>query len=305
MPDASTSAQESPSTSSAASASLLDRARQLIQRGCLAAAPLAAAVVVVAATPAAQAQVTVDYSGVTTYSNSGWFTGLFIDEAAAGGTVTGNTANLTGDRTITDSLFWRYDSYYDKTVPRADTTGLGFFWGGALTNQPAVSGDKMSATLAFSIDFEHTVAGEYDDPQISYELIIGYGSSPYAIDYGYIQSPRNTSDSYNNTTGGFYGEEAVSPLYLTATLDLNLSEGSTANYWFAQLNVNWNHEYAHSWYWDDNYSKLNGDEFRAFGTVDVTLQQAAAIPEPAHVALGLGAAAILALAARRRWTARA
>lgn len=294
---------ESPATSSAVQASLLDRARQLIQRGRLAAAPLAAAAAV-AVVPAAQAQVTVDYSGVTTYSNSGWFTGLFIDEDAADGSVSGNTATLTGSRGITDSLFWRYDDTYDKTVPRADTTGLGFFWGGELNSQPAQSGDKLSAAFSFTVDFDFTQSYEYDVPHIAYELLVGYGSTPYEIDYGYIQSPRYSADNYTDTSGSYYDETAVSPLYIAASLDINLNEGDQPGYWFVQLNLNWNNEYANSWYWDDDYSKLNGDEFLAFGSGTMTLHQAA-IPEPAHVALGLGVAAILAMVVRRRWTARA
>jgi len=312
-------------SSPVAAASFMDRARQLIQRGRLAAVPLAVAAVAAAAAPEANAQMAVDYAGVTTYSNSGWFTGVFISEEAAGGSVTGNTANLTGNTGLipanklpdnylvpgvtglTDRLFWRYDSYDEKTVPRGDTTGVAFFWGGTLTDRTALNGDKLSAAVSFTVDFEHTPTGEYDSPNVAYELMIGYGSTPYEIDYGYIQSPRNGSSNYNNTSGSFYGAEAISPLTISQNLDLWMSEGAEPTYWFAQLVINWNHEYANSWYWDDDYSKLNYDQLAAFGSMDVTLHQVppAPIPEPADVALGMGAVAVLALTVRRRWTARA
>lgn len=259
----------------------------------LAAVPLAVALVA----PAAQAAITVDYSAVTTYSNSGWFTGLFIDETSASGSALGQTANLSGNRTITDSLFWRYDDIQDKTVPRSDTTGIAFLWGGALNNPSASEGDALIANLSLAVDYTHTQANQYDSPNINYRLIVGYSADPYAIDYGYIQSPSNNGSS-TDTYG--WPDNTASPIDFSTTLQMDLYGGEEANYWYAVLTVNWENEYANSWYWDDDYSKLNGDTFNATPNLTFTAVSASAVPEPAHYVLGLSLLSLLAAMRRRR-----
>lgn len=269
-----------------------------MQKGALLAAPLAAATV----TPEAAAQVTVDYAHVTTYSNSGWFTNLFVEGAPnAGGASSGSTATLTASRSITDELFWRYDSYYGENRPRSDTTGLGFIWGGALANVPAVDGDKLDAQFNITLAFTHAAASESDPTRISYQIYVGYRSTPFEVDVSYLGQPRNGSDYYTEQNGSFYGPtEATSPLTLSNHVELSLPEGSAPSYWFVQLHVNWNNEYANSWNWNHDYTKLNGDTLGVTGSVAFSAVQAAAVPEPANVALGLGFVAVAGAAFYRR-----
>ena len=273
-----------------------------MQQGRLAAVPLAAAAAATGGVASsAEAQMTVDYSAVNSYSNSGFFTGVFLDQTAASGAATSaSSASLNGAYSTTDSLFWRFDDVQDKTVPRSDTTGIVFFWGGQLSGSPAPADATLQATANFTVTYTHTIANPYDDPNLSFELLIGYSSTPYTINPSYVENPHWTATNYTQQYGSFYGAEAGSPLSFVDGVSLNVYEGDTPAYWFAQLSVNWNHEYANSWSWDDNYSKLNGDLFNATGSLAVSYSAPSAVPEPASAGIWLGAFAGIAFALRRR-----
>ena len=317
--NSSSSVSLSPASATAVSASpsLLDRAQRLVRRGRLAAAPLivAAAVTETLAPTEAAAQMTVDYSSVTTYSNSGWLTGtssdvkLFIDDAGASGVASGSTASLSGSRAMIDNTFWRFDDFQDKTVPLGDTTGMAIIWGGQLQGSPATEGDSFTVSVNFSVTYDFTKSNAFDQPSLNFELQSGYGSSAYTIDYDFIQTPRYdasdyTSDSQSptlsDTSALAVGASMTETYAFTLSTTMMPSEGTDVSYWFVQLNLNWDNEYANHYSWDDNYSKLNGDTFLAVGTASVAYHSVSAVPEPADAATGFGVVALLALGARRR-----
>lgn len=64
-----------------------------------------------------------DYSTVGEYSSSGWFMGNF-DAAAASATTQGLGQKLTGRKTVSDSMFWSWNEYYQQTVRRAAQRSL-------------------------------------------------------------------------------------------------------------------------------------------------------------------------------------
>lgn len=288
-------------TFSGATPTLLERARALIHTGRLAAVPIAA--LAAGAAPEATAQMTVDYSAMASYSSSGFFTSVLFDDDAASGNASGNTAQLGGNKQVTDLLFWRYDDNQEKFVPRGDTTGLVFFWGGALPGQPASTDDGLSLSYSFSIDFTHTIANQWDDANINYTLILGYTQDPYVLDPGYPTSPRNGGGHYTEFSDAVSGADATSHLEFSGTITTEFLEWAGAgNYWYVQLAVNWQHEYAASRSWNNDYSKFNGDEF------EITIPEGgfvvnfvpAAVPEPAHAALIFGGVGLFATTALRR-----
>lgn len=238
----------------AKSSSILARARRLGSSALLAVVPLAAPVDAVASS------MTLDYSFAGDYSNSGWFIGA-PDDSKADGIILPGGFKLWGNATLTDSMFWRYDSYYQETVPRSDFTGVAFAWGGRITGG-TTSEDKLSAPFEFSVDFTGP-----DSSYISVNtyLRLGYSTNPYEI------SPdSNTSIPSNN--GGNY--TSFSQSYNSAglheetgNLSINLMDTPDDLYWFAVLTVDWNNEFVSSRNWQGSYVTLNGD------TMDITIPQ--------------------------------
>ena len=218
-------------------------------------------------------------------------------------------ASLSGSRAMTDSTFWRFDDFQDKTVPRGDTTGMAFIWGGQLQGSPATEGDSFTVSVSFSVTYNFTKSNAFDQPSLNFELQSGYGSSAYTIDYDFIQTPRYdasdyTSDSQwpelSDTSALAVGASMTETYAFTLSTTMMPSEGTDVSYWFVQLNLNWDNEYANHYSWDDNYSKLNGDTFLAVGTASVAYHSVSAVPEPADAATAFGVVALLALGARRR-----
>jgi hypothetical protein len=285
--------------------SFLDRARALVGSGRLAAVPLAVAAASVATEEAKASAMTVDYAAVTGYSNSGFFTGFFLDQTSVTGAVLGNTATLSGAKTVTDSyLFWRYDSIAGQTAPRYDTTGLALYFGGRLPSGVRQPEDLLRVNYDFTVDFEHTSTGEYDYPSISVLVVSGHDSSAYVLEPGYPQRPNVGYGS--ERSDGFSGFETPSHLRFTGTFDVDFPEwmGDGQDYWSAVIAVNFNQEFVSNNSWNGtNYSKLNGDELSVTipdGGLTVTYITTTPIPEPAHAATLLAGVAAVACAMRRR-----
>lgn len=276
---------------------LLNRVHALARRTTLVVLPLAASA-------SAYAGLTADYSVVGTYSNSGFFTGTMETDATYHAIID-DGFKLSGEKTITDGLFWRYDETYEMTVPGFDTTGIAFLWGGSMEGSTAYD-DKLFIDYEFSVEFDHTVAGMYDTPYVSIELRLGYDTNPYTP-APYQSSPWG---SYSSTwldanEAGLHEFEGTLEHYLTD------SSSEYPIYWYVQLAVHWNHEFVSSRWWEPgNYASLNGDMMTIIvpdHSIDVTFQPAVqvVVPEPASIA-GLGAlVGAVYLLLRRRLAARA
>lgn len=237
------------------------------------------AIAAVAAAPAATQAITLtlDYSVSADYSNSGWFMGgETFDDAGVDGTIIAGGFKLWGVVERDDSMFWRWDNQQQKTVPRSDATGIIMAWGGKILGA-TTSLDVIKAPYEFAIEFAHTIANEYDSPYVNAELVIGWGEKPdYEENY---DTPREYDSAYvngtNNSASQWFSYDTAGGHEEDGEIEVSLqdTDGSKDLFWFASLAVNFNHEYANSWYWDDNYSKLNGDTMSVVvpqNSIDVT-----------------------------------
>ena len=250
---------------------LLERARALAGSTAFVALPLAAVA------PAANAvTLLTDYSVVGEYSNSGWFMS-WLDDAAADATPLGNGFKLTGSKTITDSLFWRWDDNVQATVRRYDVTGMAFAWGGAIDGglRP---GDAISAPFDLILDYTHTLPqfAAYDYYGVNWHLTVGLradGDSPYTPDF-YRTLPTSNSVSYADAYGSV---DQPGQFGFSGNLNISIDDwsASQATHWYAVLTVDWNDALAQRGY-EDTHGSHNGDTltFTVPGdSIDLTVTQ--------------------------------
>ena len=229
-----------------------------------------------------------DFFGSALFDNSGWFVSTLTTPAVGGGMTQGTGFKLYGTDTITDSAFYYYSNYYDKTVPRSDGDGLGMLWGGAI-NGSFSAGDVLSAPFEFSYAFTHTPAFQGDTYiSNSWKLTLGmidwYGDNPmnWAVDAsnsGFGSIIASSDVSGYESSAGTYSHSGTIDL----TIQDSMLDDYTPSHWFVRLEVLVNHE--NGYYpttesnWDDK-PRLNGD------TLTVTVPQNSidlaydAIPEP-------------------------
>lgn len=256
---------------------LLERARRLAGKTTLVALSLAAAPVVGHA-----ASLVHDYSAVGEYSNSGFFTGA-LDESAADAAVQGLGFKLTGSQTVSDSMFFAWNDYYQQTLRKYDTTGIAFVWGGALDGTLS-GGETLSAPFDFSIDFSHTAP--LLDPysiyyaHVGWTLTLGFRSDAYVPGEGL--GP-DMGALYGNST---YGSADVAGLHqFTGSVDVMTDAWIAANAtsWFAMLSVEWAEPLVGGG-WEDTAGTVNGDYLTVTipnQSIDVALLPAAsAVPVP-------------------------
>lgn len=200
-----------------------------------------------------------EYSVVGEYSNSGWFMSWFDDDAASAASFADGVA-LSGDKTIDDGLFWRYDDYYGATVRRYDVTGIAFAWGGAIDGglRP---GDAIDVDFSLALDFTHTTPAfpAYDYTYAAWELQVGLSSSAFTPDF-YQSTPNQSSLNYDSR----YGSVDVAGLFTWDDgfeLAVGDWEAEQATHWFAVLTVYWPDALARSGY-EDTQGSLNGDTLR-------------------------------------------
>ncbi|MBI5462816.1 MAG: hypothetical protein HY941_11590 [Gammaproteobacteria bacterium] len=254
---------------------LLDRARRLVGKTALVALSLAAAPVV-----GHGASLVHDYSAVGEYSNSGFFTGA-LDESAAAATVQGLGFKLTGSQTVSDSMFWAWNDYYQMTVRKYDTTGIAFVWGGALDGALS-GGETLSAPFDFNIDFSHTAPSNsaYDYPGVGWTLTVGFRGDAYTPGQGL--GP-DMYALYSNSTSGWM--DAAGSYQFTGSVDAMIDEWSAANAisWYAMLSVEWHDPLAYPG-WEDTAGTMNGDYLTVTipnQSIDVALLPAvSAVPVP-------------------------
>lgn len=253
-----------------------------------------AAVVAAAAHVADAGQLTLDYTGVSTYSNSGFFTGS-VAPGNTGGAIIANGFKLYGSETISDSLFWRWDQNYQQTVPGYDTTGIAFIWGGKITGG-TTSADTLTAPFEFSLDFTNLGLEEY--PRANVAVSVGYSGYEY-VPSGWQSAP--LGQSWGSDTQ-WYNFDAPGTYEISGTASTNLTDSSDTLYWFAQATVNWESEFVSSRNWNGGYGTLNGDTLTFTipqNSIDVAYLPAAApsqgVPD-GGATVGLLGAAIGALA---------
>lgn len=249
---------------------LLERARALAGSTAFVALPLAAVA------PAANAvTLLTDYSVVGEYSNSGWFMS-WLDDAAADATPLGNGFKLTGSKTITDSLFWRWDDNVQATVRRYDVTGMAFAWGGAIDGALR-PGDTLSAPFDLILDYTHTLPqfAAYDYFGVNWHLTVGLradGDSPYTPDF-YRTLPTSNSVSYVDAYGSV---DQPGQFGFSGNLNISIDDwASQATHWYAVLTVDWNDALAQRGY-EDTHGSHNGDTltFTVPGdSIDLTIAQ--------------------------------
>ncbi|MBI1394727.1 MAG: PEP-CTERM sorting domain-containing protein [Betaproteobacteria bacterium] len=227
------------------------RARVLAGRTALCVLPLAAAA------PAADAATLLhDYSLAGEYSGSGWFmTGL--DESAADAAPQGNGLKLTGNETVDDGLFWRWDNFLQATVRRYDVSGIAFAWGGAIDGV-LNPGDIIDSSFDFVVDFTHTLPAfpAYDYTYLSWELRIGLRSSGYTP--GEYQSlPGGDALDYVSAYGS---ADAAGNYRFQNTMQFEVGDWAApqATDWFATLTFDWADALARQGY-EDTQGAHNGD----------------------------------------------
>ena len=262
----------------------------------------AGAVLAAAAYTQLPAGMTFDYSAVGNYSNSGYFTGVLDDTKTTGAILPGGF-KLSGGDTRTDSIFWYYNSYYEQTLPDQYTTGFAFVWGGKLTGG-SMAGDTLAAPFQFSLAFTNLL----DDPFVSanVRVVLGHRDNPFTP-----TQYQNDPTSYN---GGWHDDKyfnfsTAGSYDVTDSLSVSLPETTNDRYWYAMLSVQWNGESVNPYYWNGQYTKLNGDTFTVTvpdHSIDVTYVPAAP-PPPQQVPdsgstgslLGLTVMGLLCLHRRR------
>lgn len=243
---------------------LMNRARAL--------AGTALVVMPLAAAPAAQAaELLPGYSFAGEYTSSGWFMSWF-DDAAADATADAAGLSLTGDKTVADSLFWRFDNNAQATLRRYDVSGFAFAWGGAIDGLLS-EGDVINAAFELLVDFTYTVPlySSYPYPYMAWDLEIGLSSEVFVAD-NYQGGPDRNRLYSNSAYGSLY--EPGSYTYddaLTLTVDDWTAENATQ--WYAMVKIYWPDSVTQQGY-EDTQGALNGDTLR-FATlnrgIDLTL----------------------------------
>ncbi|WP_304026797.1 PEP-CTERM sorting domain-containing protein [Methyloversatilis discipulorum] len=237
----------------------------LMQRA-RAAAGTALVVLPLSSAPVAEAATLLpEYSVVGEYSSSGWFMSWFDDAAASASSFSDGVA-LSGDKTISDSLFWRYDDDAGVTLRRYDVTGIAFAWGGAIDGSLR-PGDAIEVDFSLALDFTHTAPTFPDDYLYSshhyasaeWELQIGLSSSAYVPDF-YQSTPNQNSLTYSAIQGGAM-QPGVYSWHDGFELTLGDWEAEQATHWFAVLTVYWPDSPASMGY-EDQFDSLNGDTLR-------------------------------------------
>lgn len=198
------------------------------------------------------ATLSLDYMGVGKYSNSGFFkSGL--DSSKADGEIIPGGFKLSGSETITDSIFWRWDSIDQRTVPGFDTTGIAFVWGGTI-NGATTSYDSIGAPFDFLLDFTNNISDPYAN--VNVEISVGVRNQQYVPqDWG---GSGPGSSAWASNTQWFSFSEAGS-YHQTGNMSVNLWETTDQLYWYAFAAVHWNNEFVSSRNWNGSYSKLSGD----------------------------------------------
>lgn len=303
--------------------SLLHKARQLIQLGVIVAAPvpaLADDIEIPPPAPVSTAALQVDFSGSSTYSNSGFFTGEFDDSKATGSTL-GMGFKLSGESVFQDSQVYsrRYSSCVDNVCDpyslyyqRGDTTGTALFWGGKVTGN-LVHGDRLKAAYEFTIDWTHT------DPQI-----------PKRSDYAWVNW--GLTMGFANLAGRDPAEALTPRLLMANRSYYNQTSGSLSDTGATTLADEFGADYydyggdgPHEWYWfvlleahlaeagpnstdpgDPAPANMNGDYLRLTvpqNSIDIGVN-AVPVPEPESWAMGLAGLTVAGLLAKRRRRAR-
>ena len=249
-------------------------------------------------TSAQAASLSLDYVGSGLYDNSGFFVSS-APLASAGGTTQGTGFKLFGTDTIADSVFYRTDSE-GRTRPRSDGDGLGMIWGGAI-NGTLTEGTTVVAPYEFSFNYTHTPANEFDSPQVTWDLIMGFfDSNGNVVDFSsdtYFaieQSNDTVRNSSNDSTDVDYNIPGA--FDVSGNLEYEFFEDSPVTHWFVILNVLVQHE-NDARNFDGPFGKRNGDTLTV--TVPENSIDIAVIPEPSSMLLG-AAGLIGGLAIRRR-----
>ncbi len=257
---------------------LMDRARALAGSTAVAALPLAVAVSPASAFVVESGPTGVSlqhgYSVVGEYSNSGWFMS-WLDDTAASASVLGNGLKLSGTKTITDSLFWRWDDNAQATLRRYDVTGVAFAWGGAI-NGALRSGDMIAAPFEFLLDYTHTAPqfAAFDYFGVNWSLKIGLRADEQVPDF-YQPLPSNNNTLYVSETYG--SVDTAGQFGFQGSLGIPVDDWSAqqATHWFAVLTVDWNDALAQRGY-EDTHGSHNGDTLTFTvpdNSIDLTILQ--------------------------------
>jgi hypothetical protein len=202
---------------------------------------------------------------------------------------------------MSDSAFYRYDSFLDTTVARSDGDGLGMLWGGAI-NGSLQAGDVISAPFEFNYSFTHTPAFAGDtyvsNPwQIRLGVMdrTGYGPINWAEDaaFGQLSALASVQEQGYQSAAGSYAVNG----FISLTIEEWMLNGYSPTHWFVELAVLVEHE-NDAFSFDGPFPKLNGDVLEVTvpqNSIDITYQ---AIPEPSSLAVF--AAGGLLLMRRRR-----
>jgi hypothetical protein len=254
------------------------------------------------AATASAASMNFDFFGSALFDNSGWFVSTLTVPPVGGGITQGTGFKLYGSDSITDSAFYRYDSYYEQTVPRYDGDGLALLWGGSI-NGSLTAGDVLSAPFDFSYAFTHTPAFEGDtyisnNWKLTLGIIDWYGEEP--INWATDASNSGFGSAITSSYTDGYESEAGSFSHtgnLSLTVDQWMLDSYTPSHWFVRLEVLVNHENSSSDY-EPPYPRWNGDTLTVTvpqNSIDLTYSP---IPEPSS--LLLAAAGGLFVFRRRR-----
>lgn len=243
---------------------------------------------------ASAATLNLDFFGTGMYDDSGWFISTLATTAAGGGITQGTGFKLYGSDTLSDSAFYYYSTWQEKTVARSDGDGLGMLWGGSIGGA-LQAGDVISAPFEFDYSFTHTPAFTGDsyvsNPwKIRMGLVDHSGTMNWAEDAGGSQFY-----SYANEQMSGYESEAGT-YHRTGTLSLNIEEWMLQDYtpthWFVELSVLVGHE-NDSRNYDGPFLKANGDALTVTvpqNSIDIAYE---AIPEPSTLAISLAGGLLL------------
>jgi hypothetical protein len=239
-----------------------------------------------------------DYSAGATYSNSGWFTGVF-DSGVASGSTLGNGFKLSGTMSGTDHMFWGYSEYWDAQAPLLDTTGVAMVWGGRITGATSYD-DTIEAPFDFTTMFDQTLRDEYDSASTYVILTLGYSNSAFTPEQ-WSGGPASNASNYSERSFSYNSAGSYQELG-TISVGLEETDAYTDLYWFVQLELQLNHEYAAHWTWaPDNvgaYATRNGDAFSL--SVPQNSIDFAYVPEPSSFSVIFAMVAVVMAGLRRR-----
>jgi len=198
-----------------------------------------------------------EYSFAGEYSNSGWFMS-WLDEDAANVSAQGAGLQLTGSKTINDSLFWAWNPDYEVTLRRHDVTGFAFAWGGSIAGE-INPGDFLSAPFDFILDFTHTepTFPAYDRTAVNWQLNVGFSEQVYTPEK-WQGKPGNYNYLANSSVYGYTEVAGVYRYQGEMQVQAGNWSGTEPIQWYAVLTVDWSDALARMG-WEDTHGSQNGD----------------------------------------------